>query len=164
MIHKKGADILWNLKYPSDQEHEINFVFPLSLCIVDMKGAKQLCGMFDSNNAKRPCVSCKYTYKNLDKPKKRCENILQKEMRTIINLGTGEGHSIKQVITAFEQLTGQPLNINSGPRRPGDPAAYFAKPDKAKKMLGWQTQKSLEEILQDALNWQIEKNKTTSQS
>ena len=70
------------------------------------------------------------------------------------NLGTGNGNSVLEVIQAFERATGVPVPHAIGPRRPGDITAIYADASKAKDMLGWTSEKSLDEALADAWNWQ----------
>ncbi len=71
----------------------------------------------------------------------------------IINLGTGYGHSVLQLIVAFEKVTGLKLRTVKKPRRPGDVAACWADTSKAKEMLEWTTEFSLEEMCADAWRW-----------
>ncbi len=71
-----------------------------------------------------------------------------------INIGTGRGHSVLEVIHAFEDTTGHKLNYQIGPRRPGDVTAVFADTTKSKKALGWSPKYSMEEALVHAWNWQ----------
>ncbi len=70
------------------------------------------------------------------------------------NIGTGKGSSVVEVINTFEQVTGVKLNYVFGPRREGDIISTYAAVDKANKMLNWKADKSLEEALLDAWNWQ----------
>ena len=70
-----------------------------------------------------------------------------------LNLGTGMGHSVKQVLAEVERVTGSPLPIRVGPRRPGDPPILVADPSRAEKTLGWKAKSSLEEIVGSAWKW-----------
>ena len=72
----------------------------------------------------------------------------------VFNLGTGEGVSVLGLVKKFIEVTGVKLNYEIGPRRPGDIEKVFANPDKAKKILGWQTKLTLEDALKDAWRWQ----------
>ncbi|KAB2639378.1 MAG: UDP-glucose 4-epimerase GalE [Verrucomicrobia bacterium] len=70
------------------------------------------------------------------------------------NLGTGIGVSVKQIITAAEEITGQPVPVIYGPRRPGDPPLLVADPALAKRLLGWEaTRKDIREMLHPAWLW-----------
>ena len=71
----------------------------------------------------------------------------------VINLGTGRGVTVRELVTAFEKVTGQPLNKADGPARPGDVAGSFCNADTAKKLLGWQAELSIEQGISDALRW-----------
>jgi UDP-glucose 4-epimerase len=76
-------------------------------------------------------------------------------MNEAFNLGTGQGNSVKEVVDTFEKVSGQPLNYTFGPRRAGDVPAIYADVSKARRMLGWQTVRSLDDALADAWNWQL---------
>lgn len=69
----------------------------------------------------------------------------------IYNLGNGDGYSIKQVVDAAREVTGQPIPVKMAPRRTGDAPATVAASDKARRDLGWQPAKAdLREIIADA--------------
>ena len=71
-----------------------------------------------------------------------------------VNLGTGTGSSVREVIEVARRVTGQPIRANEQPRRPGDPPALVAAVDRARAVLGWQAkQSSLDEIIESAWRW-----------
>jgi len=70
-----------------------------------------------------------------------------------INLGTGRGHSVLEVIQAAENTTGRPVRRKIGPRRPGDPPVLVADPAKAQRVLGWTTKRNLVDIVSSAWTW-----------
>lgn len=71
-----------------------------------------------------------------------------------VNLGTGMGYSVSQVIDFCRQVTGREIPVLYGPRRAGDPAELVADPRKAQSLLNWQPQQSdLETIVATAWNW-----------
>lgn len=72
----------------------------------------------------------------------------------IVNLGTGTGYSVLDVIKAFEAASGRAINYQIKPRRSGDVAKCFANPAKALELLGWQTRYGLEQMCRDSWNWQ----------
>ena len=72
----------------------------------------------------------------------------------VFNLGIGEGASVLEVIKAFEKVSGQPLNYELGPRRPGDVEAIYANLDRARDHLGWSPQYSIEDIMRTAWAWE----------
>ncbi len=72
---------------------------------------------------------------------------------TTINLGTGNGVTVKELVTAFEQVYGKQLPISIRPPRPGDVAGAYANADKAEKLLGWKAELPITEGISDALKW-----------
>ena len=72
----------------------------------------------------------------------------------IFNVGTGEGNTVLQLITAFEKVNNLKLNYEIGPRRPGDVEKIYGDVSKAAKLMNWQTEKTLEDSMQDAWRWE----------
>jgi UDP-glucose-4-epimerase GalE len=70
-----------------------------------------------------------------------------------VNVGTGSGHSVHEVIAAVEKITGMALPHKVVPRRPGDPPALIANPSRAQKLLGWKATRGLNEVVATAWNW-----------
>ncbi|HWW13842.1 MAG TPA: UDP-glucose 4-epimerase GalE [Candidatus Dormibacteraeota bacterium] len=70
-----------------------------------------------------------------------------------VNLGTGRGHSVREVIAAVEEVTGNPVPLRLCPRRPGDPPALVADPRRAETLLQWKAQRTLREIVSTAWKW-----------
>ncbi len=70
-----------------------------------------------------------------------------------LNLGSGRGNSVVEVMQAAEKVTGRPVRRKIGPRRPGDPPALVADPAKAGSVLGWRAKRSLDEIMSSAWQW-----------
>jgi len=71
----------------------------------------------------------------------------------VINLGTGRGVTVRELVNAFEKVIGQSIHKRDGPRRPGDAAGAFANADRAKKLLNWEARLSIEQGISDALRW-----------
>jgi UDP-glucose 4-epimerase len=72
----------------------------------------------------------------------------------ILNLGNGEGFSVRQVVEAGRAVTGHPIPAVEGPRRPGDPARLVAGSAKIREVLGWQPGKpAIETMVADAWAW-----------
>ncbi|MGC2019600.1 MAG: GDP-mannose 4,6-dehydratase, partial [Candidatus Sulfotelmatobacter sp.] len=69
------------------------------------------------------------------------------------NLGTGQGRSVREVIAAVEEVTGNPVPVRLSPRRPGDPPALVADPSRAESLLQWKASRSLQESVSTAWNW-----------
>jgi UDP-glucose 4-epimerase len=70
------------------------------------------------------------------------------------NVGTGHGNTVLEVVTTFEQASGQKLNYAIGPRRVGDVPAIYADATKAAEVLGFKTETSLSDALASAWKWQ----------
>ena len=73
------------------------------------------------------------------------------------NLGIGQGASVLEAIEAFERVSGQKLNYEIGPRRPGDVVAIYANNQLAAQRLGWQPQYNMDDIMQSAWDWERER-------
>ena len=71
-----------------------------------------------------------------------------------INLGTGKGTSVLELVTAFSNVSGQPIPYQFAERRAGDIASCYASADKAKNLLEWQAKLSITEMCQDSWRWQ----------
>lgn len=71
-----------------------------------------------------------------------------------LNLGTGKGASVLEVVHAFERASGRPLPYEIGPRRPGDVPAYWADPSLAQRTLGWRARRDLDQMCLDSWRWQ----------
>ena len=71
-----------------------------------------------------------------------------------VNLGTGAGYSVLEMVRAMEQASGKAVPYRIGPRRPGDVAACYAEPKRAQELLGWQAARGLEAMCADAWRWQ----------
>ena len=78
---------------------------------------------------------------------------LAKSDSIAMNLGTGKGHSVKEVVEAVEHVTGHTVPTQIGPRRAGDPAELVADPSLAERTLKWKAQRSLENIIETAWKW-----------
>jgi UDP-glucose 4-epimerase len=85
---------------------------------------------------------------------KALQAIERREQGFTCNLGTGRGSSVLEVITAFEEATGQSIPYEFAQRRAGDVTEAWADPSYAHEILGWQTTRGLQEMLADAWNWQ----------
>jgi UDP-glucose 4-epimerase len=80
--------------------------------------------------------------------------LLKKNASLTVNLGSGRGLSVLEMIRAFERTNGLSIPFRIMPRRPGDVAEVFADASLAGKLLGWRTEHSLERICEDAWRWQ----------
>jgi len=73
---------------------------------------------------------------------------------TTLNLGTGKGYSVLEMVEAFEKGSGKAVPYEIVARRPGDIAECWAEPGKAKEILDWQAHKGLDEMIADTWRWQ----------
>lgn len=80
-----------------------------------------------------------------DRNKHNCE---------VFNLGTGNGVTVLELINAFERVSGEKLNFNIGPRRPGDIIEVYANNNRARTLLGWETQYNLDAMMDTAWRWE----------
>ena len=71
----------------------------------------------------------------------------------VVNLGTGRGVTVKELVAAFERVYGSQINVVEAPARAGDVAGAFASADRALEWLGWKTERSLDEGISSALEW-----------
>ena len=71
-----------------------------------------------------------------------------------VNLGTGRGHSVLDVVRAFETASGQTVPLRFAPRRPGDIAACWADPSRAEQLMGWRAECDLDAMCRDVWRWQ----------
>ena len=71
----------------------------------------------------------------------------------VINLGTGQGVTVRELVTAFEKVWGKAINKQDAPARPGDVAGAYANADRAEAWLKWKAELSIEKGIADALKW-----------
>ncbi len=72
----------------------------------------------------------------------------------IVNLGTGRGYSVLEMVNAFSKVVGRPIPYKIMPRRPGDIDECYADTSLAQKILGFKAEKTLDDMCRDAMNWQ----------
>jgi UDP-glucose 4-epimerase len=73
-----------------------------------------------------------------------------------INLGTGRGTTVLELVSAFRAASGQAIPVQFGPRRAGDVATSYADPSRAAQVLGWKAQYGIEQMCSDSWHWQSE--------
>ncbi len=81
-------------------------------------------------------------------------NLKDVEKPLIVNLGTGKGYSVIDVINAFEKAIGKKINYKIADRRAGDIAEYYADPSYAKEILDWEAKRTIEDMCVDSWKWQ----------
>jgi UDP-arabinose 4-epimerase len=90
---------------------------------------------------------------------KALESLAEGKDSFAVNVGTGRGYSVQEVISAVEEVTGKPVPRKVVGRRPGDPPALVANPAKAESLLGWKAGRGLREIVSTAWNWMQKQGK-----
>ena len=78
---------------------------------------------------------------------------LQPGTHQVFNLGTGDGYTVREVIEAARRVTGREIPVRDEGRRPGDPPELVAANARARDVLGWEPQRSLDEMIADAWAW-----------
>lgn len=85
---------------------------------------------------------------------KALEYLQQSSKSFVVNLGTGKGYSVFDLVSAFEKASGQKMPYRVGPRRPGDVAACYADPSLARTLLGWEAERDIVQMCEDTWRWQ----------
>lgn len=70
-----------------------------------------------------------------------------------LNVGTGLGTTVAELVTAFSRIVGARLDVRRGPRRPGDTAGAVAATQRAAELLGWQASMQVEDFVRDSVRW-----------
>ncbi|MBZ8139463.1 UDP-glucose 4-epimerase GalE [Rubrivivax gelatinosus] len=81
-------------------------------------------------------------------------HLLEQPGSITVNLGTGRGYSVLEVVAAFARASGRDVPYRVVPRRPGDVAACYADPTLARDLLGWEARHDLDRMCQDSWRWQ----------
>ena len=82
------------------------------------------------------------------------EYLLREDRNLTVNLGTGQGISVLELLRAFERASGRPIPYEIVARRPGDVAEVYADPALARRLLGWQAEFDVDAMCRDAWRWQ----------
>ena len=82
--------------------------------------------------------------------------LAQKPGLIIVNLGTGKGYSVLEMVNAFSKVVGKQIPYKIMPRRPGDIGECYADPSYAYEVLGFKAEKTLDDMCKDAMNWQTQ--------
>ena len=80
--------------------------------------------------------------------------LLNREGSFTVNLGTGQGYSVLELVRAYSQASGRAIPYDIVARRPGDVAACYADPTLARELLGWQARRDLDAMCRDSWRWQ----------
>jgi UDP-glucose 4-epimerase len=82
------------------------------------------------------------------------KHLLERQQSLTVNLGTGRGYTVLEVVRAYEKASGRKVPYAIVPRRPGDVAACYADATLARDLLGWQTTRGLDAMCTDSWRWQ----------
>jgi UDP-glucose 4-epimerase len=80
-----------------------------------------------------------------------------------INLGTGTGTTVRELLDAFNSVTGRPIEVIEAPPRPGDVAGAYTRTDRARQLLDWQTQYSIADGIRHSLEWAERRDEVLSE-
>jgi UDP-glucose-4-epimerase GalE len=145
-----GADESGEIGECHDPEPHL---IPLALRAAAGKGELQVYG----TDYPTPDGTCIRDYTNVvdlaEAHVKALQHLLDGKPSFIVNLGTGQGSSVKQVLSTVEEVTGKKVPTKIVARRPGDPPALVADPTRAQQILKWKTQRSLRDSVATAWKW-----------
>jgi UDP-glucose 4-epimerase len=82
------------------------------------------------------------------------DTLFTKDQGFTVNLGTGKGYSVLDIVQAFEKASGRPVPYEIVGRRPGDIGACYANPAAAERMIGWSAEYGIERMCADHWRWQ----------
>ena len=82
------------------------------------------------------------------------EYLMREDRNLTVNLGTGRGISVLELLGGFERASGRPIPYDIVARRPGDVAEVYADPALAQRLLGWQAEFDVDAMCRDAWRWQ----------
>jgi len=82
------------------------------------------------------------------------EQLVANEASFTVNLGTGQGYSVLEMVKAFETASGKAIPYQIAPRRSGDIAMFYADPSSAEELLGWKAERTLNDMCADHWRWQ----------
>ena len=80
--------------------------------------------------------------------------MLRERQSMTVNLGTGKGVSVLELVAAFERVTGMQVPKRIAGRRPGDIASCYADPTRMQQLTGWRAARQIEEMCRDSWRWQ----------
>jgi UDP-glucose 4-epimerase len=83
----------------------------------------------------------------------RFDEVMADTRHTAINLGTGTGTTVRELVDAFNAITGTPIEVVEAPPRPGDIAGAYTRTDRARRLLDWRTRYSIADGIRHSLEW-----------
>jgi UDP-glucose 4-epimerase len=141
-------------RFGEDRAHETHLI-PLALAAATSKFPQITVLGTDYPTPDGTCIRDYIHVVDLAEAHVRALQALDQHTLLVLNLGTGRGASVREVLAAVRQVTGQPVTSIDGPRRPGgaDSAATYADPSKAERLLNWQATRTLEDMIASAWAW-----------
>lgn len=141
-------------KFAEDRAHETHLI-PLALAVA--LGKRQSLTIFgtDYPTPDGTCVRDYIHIVDLAEAHVRALEALAREQLIEVNVGTGTGYSVRQIIEAVRLVTDHAVPATEGPRRPGgaDAPAVYANPARAEQLLGWKATRTLEDMIRSAWEW-----------
>lgn len=148
-----GADAQGELGESHDPETHL-----IPIILQAIKGERENITVFgtDYDTPDGTCIRDYIHVEDLaDAHMKALEKLFETQKSYALNLGTGIGKSVKEIIEASEEVIGKKVPVKYGQRRPGDPAILYAANDMAKKVLGWKPKYTdMKEIIKTAWVWE----------
>ena len=95
---------------------------------------------------------------------RRFDAVLGEATSAAINLGTGTGTTVRELVAAFNSVVAPPVTAVEAPRRPGDPAGAFTRSERARQLLGWEAAHSVADGIRDSLRWTAVRDSVLSAS
>ena len=92
------------------------------------------------------------------------DGVLGQATSIAINLGTGTGTTVRELVAAFNSVVERPVDVVEAARRPGDVAGAFTRSDRAKRLLNWQPRYSIADGITDSLRWAAVRNSVLAES
>jgi UDP-glucose-4-epimerase GalE len=138
-----------------DHDPETHLIPLVVQAALGARGPIEICGT-DYDTPDGTCIRDYIHVEDLAEAHLRVLEALPEGEVRCYNLGTGCGHSVREVVRAVGEVSGRPVPFREGPRRPGDPPVLVAAADRARAELDWQPRwTDLRDIIQTAWNWHI---------
>ena len=122
----------------------------------DSNDDQLFCDSYDEliNSGLDAVFICAYNTVLAEYTTKALNYLLENKIKEVFNVGTGNGLSVLDIINTFEKVNKLKVNYNFGPRRLGDIQEIYSDGDKIMNVLGWKANKTINEALISAWNWQ----------
>jgi len=141
-------------RFGEDRAHETHLV-PLALAVAEGNRDYLTILGTDYPTADGTCVRDYIHVVDLAEAHVRALEALDAHTSLTLNLGTGTGVSVRQIVDAVRGVTDRSVTVVEGPRRPGgaDAAIVYADPSRAAEMIGWRATRSLDDMIASAWAW-----------